>query len=308
MRVELIIILNNMEAFSSLNFCVETKVGGSLGNVLLGLGAYLGKSFMIYQPMKETQSNFEPFGMTGSSFSTRTKDGVNIGGYIFSESGVKETSALPTVVYFHENAGTLGQRFQYFSDYVKRCKCNLICFGYRGYSKSTGHPSFEGIKKDAIAVFEHIWKEFSGRIDLGRIFLHGKSLGGGVSSFIASHPDWKDKFKGIVLDTCFKSLASLVCQIVPALKPVSKPIFENESWDVLENSLNFNPSLPVHVIGVVNDEICEYSHSVGLRDCLKESGRKVTFEAFEVGGHNDYCYISPDRYYGTIDEFISSNK
>jgi hypothetical protein len=39
----------------------------------------------------------------------------------------------PTVVFFHENAGNIGERMDYFYNYYVRVKCNLMVIAYRGF-------------------------------------------------------------------------------------------------------------------------------------------------------------------------------
>ena len=54
-----------------------------------------------------------------------------------------------TVVFFHENAGNLGLRLDYFSFLYHDLGLNVISFAYRGYSDSllqTGFPNENSIK------------------------------------------------------------------------------------------------------------------------------------------------------------------
>ena len=48
-----------------------------------------------------------------------------------------------TVVFFHENAGNLGLRMDYFTLLYHELGFNILAFAYRGYSDSThdGDPS-----------------------------------------------------------------------------------------------------------------------------------------------------------------------
>ena len=296
-----------MEAFEPINFLVETKSVGSLGNVLLGLGAYIGKSFMLYQPTKDTNTSYEYFNIDGKNFNVKTEDGISIAAHLFTLKGGLDTmKARPTVIYFHENAGSLADRFSYFGQYVNSCQVNLLCFGYRGYTRSNGHPSMQGIMRDADAVMKHVFTALAESLDLSNLYLHGKSIGGGAASYVASKPQYRDKLKGVVLDTTFNSVSALVAHTIPSLSHALDTIFENESWPVLLNAKNFDQSVPVLVIGVANDEICPYEHSVKLQQELIALERKVVFETFEVGGHNDYCYDNAERYYAVLKSFYHS--
>lgn len=293
-----------MEVFEPAEMLLSAKAGGSLANVLLGVGAYLGKSFMVYQNMKETTTNFQSFGIGGESLSAKTSDNINLSGYLFWPLDAANRKEIPTVVFFHENAGTVGQRFEYFASYVKSCKCNLVVFGYRGYSKSPGHPSCTGLKRDAEAILSKVF-QLGDKIDLERVIVHGKSLGGAVGSYISSQESWRSRIKGIILDTTFNCLGSLVTHYVPSLKKGSKHIFANENWDVIECSKNFDAKIQILVIGVLNDEICPYQHSLNLHEELKAQNKSATMVTFELGGHNDFVFLNSDKYFENLQVFFN---
>jgi hypothetical protein len=57
-------------------------------------------------------------------------------------------------VFFHENAGNIGLRMDWFEQMYKRLKVNIVCVAYRGYSRSEGEPGQEGIMKDVDVVID----------------------------------------------------------------------------------------------------------------------------------------------------------
>ena len=61
----------------------------------------------------------------------------------------------------------------------RTCNINILLFDYRGFGKSTGAPSENGLYTDALAVYDYTRK----RQDLNqeKIFLFGRSLGGAVA-------------------------------------------------------------------------------------------------------------------------------
>ena len=297
-----------MDAFRPLDSVLKAKPFGSLGNVIGGIAAYLGKSFMIYQPSKETTTEFKHFGIDGVTLSARTVDSINLGGYHFYPLGA-DTKSLPTVVYFHENAGTIGQRFSYFSDYVKTCQVNLVVFGYRGYSKSPGMPSMAGIQRDADAVMEKVFTALAPTINVERVIVHGKSIGGAVAAYVAAQEKWKSKIRGIILDSTFKSMTELVCDVVPSLRKndIGTVIFENECWNTVEQIKLFNRDTPVLLIGVHQDEICPFTHIQYLKKALEEQEqKKISFVEFPEGGHNDYVYLYTSQYHDALKAFLAS--
>ena len=91
------------------------------------------------------------------------------------------------VVFFHENAGNLGLRLDYFEMLYKELNCDVIALAYRGYSASTGKPSEVGLKRDAQVVMEFVFEDLAPHyVDRGGVFVLGRSLGGAVAAATVS--------------------------------------------------------------------------------------------------------------------------
>lgn len=67
----------------------------------------------------------------------------------------QDGSERNTVIFFHENAGNIGLRMDYFSMLYHEMGFNVLAFAYRGYSESAleaGSPNEEVLKQDARAI------------------------------------------------------------------------------------------------------------------------------------------------------------
>lgn len=60
------------------------------------------------------------------------------------------------MVFFHENAGNIGLRLDYFNLAYKRLNCDIFVIAYRGYSESDGYPDETNIKKDMHILNDYI--------------------------------------------------------------------------------------------------------------------------------------------------------
>ena len=60
------------------------------------------------------------------------------------------------LVFFHENAGNIGLRLDYFQTMYHLANCDVLSIAYRGYSDSTGKPSEDGLKKDGDAIMRFV--------------------------------------------------------------------------------------------------------------------------------------------------------
>jgi uncharacterized protein len=106
-------------------------------------------------------------------------------------------SGRPLILYFHGNAGALGERNARFQ-HLTATGDGLLAIAYRGYPGSTGNPSEEGLHLDA----ESAWREAQGLgFKAAQIALVGESLGSAVAVALASsHP-----VGALVLDSPFSS-------------------------------------------------------------------------------------------------------
>lgn len=81
-----------------------------------------------------------------------TDDGIKLRGwFILQGENNAEAKKHDTFVYFHENAGNIGLRMDYFVK-MHSLGVNLLIVAYRGFSDSEGHPSEAGLKLDGIAI------------------------------------------------------------------------------------------------------------------------------------------------------------
>ncbi len=67
----------------------------------------------------------------------------------------------------------------WFEIVFKTLKVNIVAVAYRGFSRSEGKPSQEGLLLDSAAILEYAKSEK--RINKDRVFLVGRSLGGAVN-------------------------------------------------------------------------------------------------------------------------------
>ena len=119
-------------------------------------------------------------------------------------------------MFFHENAGNIGLRMDWFEQMYKRLKVNIVCVAYRGYSRSEGEPGQEGIMKDVDVVMNFCKSE--PMINQSKVFVFGRSLGGAVA--IHTLRQLLDRgehyFKGAVIENTFTSISKMAESVFPA--------------------------------------------------------------------------------------------
>ena len=132
----------------------------------------------------------------------------------------EDTRKRNTLIFFHENAGNLGLRLDWYELVYKNLQCNILSVAYRGFSRSQGKPSQEGILLDTEAILEYAKSE--DRINNDRVFIVGRSLGGAVSTFtVAKLAEQGDEWiKGVILENTFSSIEKIADRLFPFLKAI----------------------------------------------------------------------------------------
>lgn len=113
---------------------------------------------------------------------------------------------MPTIIYFHGNASHIGNRSGILSALSNK-GLGVLAVSYRGYGKSTGNPSEQGLYTDARSAINFLVKEKN--IALSDIIIYGESLGSGVAIQMASEMS----FGGLILQAPYTSITNRAAEI-----------------------------------------------------------------------------------------------
>jgi fermentation-respiration switch protein FrsA (DUF1100 family) len=143
----------------------------------VALGMYVSQRKLQYHPENKCLTP-ESVGIIGAGVETlTTADGEKI---ILWHAPAK--AGMPTILYFHGNAGEIGDRPLRFNYYYSR-GFGVAYLSYRGFGGSSGSPNEAGLLADASAAYD--WLIAKG-VGPGRIALLGESLGSGVAVQLAA--------------------------------------------------------------------------------------------------------------------------
>jgi fermentation-respiration switch protein FrsA (DUF1100 family) len=109
-------------------------------------------------------------------------------------------NATAAVLHVHGNAGNLSDRAHIAAQLQSRCNAAVMIFDYRGYGRSEGTPTIEGLLRDARAARSHLAQR--AQIDEKEVVLVGESLGGAIAVDLAAN----DGARGLILESTFSSL------------------------------------------------------------------------------------------------------
>lgn len=150
----------------------------------------------------------------------RTSDNIALHGWLMLQDQPMNKN---TIVFFHENAGNLGMRMEYFQNVYTNLQVNFLAVSYRGYGQSEGKPTESGIKCDAKAVYTFL--EGCEKINKDKIFILGRSLGGAVAINLMHHLDTTKKshlIKGVIIENTFTSISDMAEELFGFLKMCRK--------------------------------------------------------------------------------------
>jgi pimeloyl-ACP methyl ester carboxylesterase len=110
--------------------------------------------------------------------SLKTDDGVSIAAWRLHARTSSGAPLRGTVVHFHGNAENMSAHFR-FASWLTAEGYEVIVFDYRGYGRSEGEPSREGLVLDGKAVLDYVARD--PLLQDRDVFILGQSLGGAVA-------------------------------------------------------------------------------------------------------------------------------
>ncbi|REL37716.1 alpha/beta fold hydrolase [Rhodohalobacter sp. SW132] len=231
------------------------------------------------------------------SYTLHEKDIETDDGETISSWFIEHENAQATVIYFGGNA-YLMVKSPPLLDVYSEIPVNLVLFDYRGYGKSSGSPSVQGVQTDAIAVFNETAAHFRSNDANHPIFVHGQSMGTFIAAFMADH----ETVDGYILENPITEVNNWTRRMLPwILRPFVRFDIERsiDSQSNLERAastdsplLIFTGSNDMITQSWMADEIYEASAS-DQKDLVKIAG----------GTHNDLPSFS--IYQTRLREFLT---
>ena len=180
---------------------------GCVFSSFAGLLYYFGNR-AVYSPSKYPDGDWDAQRSLGAEDAwMEASDGVRIHGW-----WVERPGAPFATLFLHGNAGNVTHRAPKIREIVA-AGSSVLMLDYRGYGKSSGSPSEQGLYRDSEAGFIYL---------LGKgyraehIILQGESLGTAVAIDLAS----RRPCAGLILEAPFTSISDVAATVVPYLGPL----------------------------------------------------------------------------------------
>ena len=180
---------------------------GCVFGSLAGLLFYFGNR-ALYHPSKYPEGDWGAQRSLGAEDAwMEASDGVRIHGWWVARPGSRFAT-----LFLHGNAGNITDREPRIREIVA-AGSSVLMLDYRGYGKSSGRPSEQGLYRDSEAGFIYLLgKGFRPQ----QIILQGESLGTAVAVDLAS----RRPCAGLILEAPFTAASDVADIVIPYIGPM----------------------------------------------------------------------------------------
>lgn len=213
--------------------------------------------------------------------------------HFFADSAKMSPSPRGVLLWLHGNAGNITHRYVLAQRLCRELGLDVLVFDYRGYGKSEGRPSENGIYADAEAAWGYLrenceWTE-------KKIWLFGKSLGGAPAAYLAE----RYQPSGLILQSTFTSIPDMVPHTLPL---VPRFLIRSRMETLARVKKITCPKLIIHG---QRDEVIPYEMGERL---FTAAAKPKIWLGIDAAGHNDLEFIAETRYYSTLRQFIKNKR
>ena len=214
----------------------------------------------------------------------QSRDGTKLFGW-YVEAG----PSAPVLLWCHGNAGNVIHRLDNLAE-LYRLGLSVFIFDYRGYGRSTGKPTEDGLYQDALAAYGYLVNTRGVRPE--RLILFGRSLGASVAGTVAS----QRPAAGLILESPFPSIAAMARTHYLGL-----PLHWLLSGRFPLDERLSRVSLPVLVIHGDRDDIVPIALG---REVFAAAREPKSLYVIEGANHNDTYQIGGRAYFQRLKQFI----
>ncbi|NOR45067.1 MAG: alpha/beta fold hydrolase [Candidatus Delongbacteria bacterium] len=238
--------------------------------IILALLLYFMQRRMLYLP----QAGSDNVDATEMEFNN---DGIVLRGWVVNEGKEK------AILYYGGNAETIESNIAFYRENFPEYTLYLI--NYRGFGKSDGAPTEEGLFSDALFIYDQISSKHK------KNSLIGRSLGSGIATYVAS----KRKIDKLVLVTPFDSILNVAKQTYKIF-PFS--LLLKDKYE----SINYVKDINSKTLFLIaeKDGIIKNSLSMNLYEAFDENMVELTI--IKDAGHNNISHFT--EYTKSLNKFL----
>ena len=238
---------------------------------------------MLFFPARYPEGDWNPRDVEYEDLFFRADDGTRLHAWY-----CRCERPRAVVLYAHGNAGNLTHRAEVLRRLTRQLRVTVLIFDYRGYGRSEGTPTVEGVLSDARAAREALAKR--AEVEQQEVVLMGRSLGGAIAVQLAA----ESPARALVLESTFSSLKDvgvehfgMLAVLVSDQKLNGSAVIARHAGPLLQSHGNADRTIP-------------YALGEKLFQAANEPKRFVTIAGAD---HND---PQSAEYYKELDAFIAA--
>ena len=240
----------------------------------------------IYFPIRKIHLTPKEIGLEFEDVYFSSSDGIKLNGWY-----IPAKEARATVLFCHGNAGNISHRIDVIYLFCK-LGLNVFIFDYRGYGRSQGRPSEEGLYRDAQSAYKYLIEKRN--LNESSIVVYGKSIGANVAVELCS----KVKTAALISESAFTSALEMGKKLFPFL-PIKW--FISIKYDALSKIKDI--TVPKLIIHSEDDRIIPFRHGRKLFEAAPEPKEFYPMR----GGHNEALFLAKEDFTNKIDLFLQKH-
>ena len=245
--------------------------------LLLAIAAALlvaNEGRFIYFPLRPYDASPAQYGLQAEDLDVTAADGVRLRGWRLRGGG------KTVLVYLHGNGGNISHRLDRSRTLVESLGLDVVLVDYRGYGKSEGRPSEQGLYADGEAIYEAARAR---GFPPERIVLFGESLGCAVAIETALHKP----ARAMILEAPFLSVRRMARAVMPVVPPfLIRTRYDNEAKIG-------RIDIPKLIAGSDSDDVVPFSQTRRLFELAAEP---KTLHVVAGATHNNIYIVDGERY------------
>lgn len=258
-----------------------------IGVLLVVLLLRVFEDRLIYFPFKHSASDPDPRaqGLVVEDVFLRASDGVELHAWYLAAP-----EARFTLLYLHGNAGNLFDRIDTVA-FLRALPANVLALDYRGYGRSQGRPSEQGLYRDAEAAYDYLVRERG--VPPERNVPMGESLGTAVAVELAA----QRPVAGLILEAGFPSARRVAQRVLwlPGMHWLMRTRF-----DAAKTLSRLH--LPLLIAHCTADPVvpCELGEEL-----FRAANEPKEFVRFEAACHSPMYAADPEAYAARLRAFLA---
>ncbi|HET9642161.1 MAG TPA: alpha/beta hydrolase [Burkholderiaceae bacterium] len=220
------------------------------------LSAWVERQF--FYPDRTAYTAPPQFGLNAEDAWIEGPQGARLHGWWFAARG----PAHGTVLHLHGNAGNISAHLSLVA-WLPYAGFNLLAFDYRGFGRSEGEPTLDGVVEDAGAALE--WVRRRPDVDAQRLVVLGQSMGGATAVRLLAADSRGVRL--LVLDCAFSSYRGIARDAVGGswlrwIAPAALQVLPGDDRDPV--SAIRSVRVPVLVMHSADDSVVPIHHGRAL--------------------------------------------